>query len=171
VSVNVSARQLQHADFVHDVRVALDGAALDPRRLVLEITEGVVIGDHVLVGEMLEALQLMGVRLALDDFGIGYSSLSMLESLPFDVLKLDRVFVSRLGASSSSAPLVHAIADLGAALELDVVAEGIENEHQVAELRRLGVHRGQGAFFANPLEARQVEQLIRDGLTTRPFAA
>ena len=171
VSVNVSARQLQHPDFVHDVRVALDAAALDPRRLVLEITENVVIGDHVAVGEMLEALQLMGVRLALDDFGVGYSSLSMLESLPFDALKLDRVFVSRLGASSSSAPLVRAIADLGAALELDVIAEGIENELQMTELRRLGVRRGQGTFFANPLEARQVEQLLRDGHTTRPYAA
>ena len=171
VSVNVSARQLQHPDFVHDVRVALDAAALDPRRLVLEITENVVIGDHVAVGEMLEALQLMGVRLALDDFGVGYSSLSMLESLPFDALKLDRVFVSRLGASSSSAPLVRAIADLGTALELDVIAEGIENELQMTELRRLGVRRGQGTFFANPLEARQVEQLLRDWHTTRPYAA
>ena len=170
VSVNVSARQLQHPDFVHDVRVALDAAALDPRRLVLEITENVVIGDHVAVGEMLEALQLMGVRLALDDFGIGYSSLSMLEALPFDALKLDRVFVSRIGASSSSAPLVRAIADLGAALHLDVIAEGIENHLQMTELRRLGVRRGQGTFFANPLEARQVEQLLRDGHTTRPYA-
>ena len=170
VSVNVSARQLQHPDFVHDVRVALDAAALDPRRLVLEITENVVIGDHVAVGEMLEALQLMGVRLALDDFGIGYSSLSMLEALPFDALKLDRVFVSRIGASSSSAPLVRAIADLGAALHLDVIAEGIENHLQMTELRRLGVRRGQGTFFANPLEARQVEQLLRDGRTTRPYA-
>jgi diguanylate cyclase (GGDEF)-like protein/PAS domain S-box-containing protein len=170
VSVNVSARQLQHPDFVHDVRVALDAAALDPRRLVLEITENVVIGDHVAVGEMLEALQLMGVRLALDDFGIGYSSLSMLEALPFDALKLDRVFVSRIGASSSSAPLVRAIADLGAALHLDVIAEGIENHLQMTELRRLGVRRGQGTFFANPLEPGQVEQLLRDGRTTRPCA-
>ena len=171
VSVNVSARQLQHPDFVHDVRVALDAAALDPRRLMLEITENVVIGDRVAVGEMLEALQLMGVRLALDDFGIGYSSLSMLEALPFDALKLDRLFVSRLGASSSSAPLVRAIADLGAALHLDVIAEGIENQLQMTELRRLGVRRGQGTFFANPLEARQLEQLLLDGHTTRPYAA
>jgi EAL domain-containing protein (putative c-di-GMP-specific phosphodiesterase class I) len=171
VSVNVSARQLQQPDFVHDVRVALDAAALDPRRLVLEITENVVIGDHVVVGEMLEALQLMGVRLALDDFGMGYSSLSMLEALPLDALKLDRMFVGRLGASSSSAPLVQAIADLGAALRLDVVAEGIENERQVAELRRLGVSRGQGSYFANALEPWQVEQLLREGATTRPSPA
>jgi diguanylate cyclase (GGDEF)-like protein/PAS domain S-box-containing protein len=163
VSVNVSARQLQHPGFVDDVRAALDRATLDPRRLVLEVTEGVVIGDHDVVGEMLEALRLMGVGLALDDFGIGYSSLSMLETLPFDALKLDRVFVSRLGATSSSAPLVRAIVDLGAALRLAVVAEGIETEHQVAELRRLGVRRGQGTFFANPLAPPQVEQLLADG--------
>ena len=165
-----SARQLQDPTFVHDVRVALDAAALDPRRLVLEITEGVVIGDHAVVAEMLEALQLMGVGLALDDFGVGYSSLSMLETLPFDTLKLDRVFVGRLGASRS-APLVRAIADLAAALELDVVAEGIENERQIGELRRLGVRRGQGSYFAHPLEPRQVEQLLRDGLRPRPCAA
>jgi len=169
VSVNVSARQLQHPEFVHDVRVALDAAALDPRRLVLEITEGAVVGDHAVVSEMLEALQLMGVGLALDDFGIGYSSLSMLETLPFDTLKLDRAFVSRLGATRSSAPLVRAIADLGAALELEVVAEGVETELQVAELRRLGVRRGQGAFFSPPLEPRRIEELIGPG--RRPSAA
>jgi EAL domain-containing protein (putative c-di-GMP-specific phosphodiesterase class I) len=122
-----------------------------------------VIGDHAVVGEMLEALRLMGVGLALDDFGIGYSSLSMLETLPFDALKLDRAFVSRLGASSSSAPLVRAIVDLGAALRLDVVAEGIETEYQVAELRRLGVRRGQGTFFANPLAPGQIERLLGRG--------
>jgi diguanylate cyclase (GGDEF)-like protein/PAS domain S-box-containing protein len=171
VSVNVSARQLQHPEFVHDVRVALDAAALDPRRLVLEITEGAVVGDHAVVSEMLEALQLMGVGLALDDFGIGYSSLSMLETLPFDTLKLDRAFVSRLGATRSSAPLVRAIADLGAALELEVVAEGIETELQVAELRRLGVRRGQGSFFSPPLEPRRIEELVGRGRRTRPTAA
>ena len=171
VSVNVSARQLQHPEFVHDVRVALDAAALDPRRLVLEITEGAVVGDHAVVSEMLEALQLMGVGLALDDFGIGYSSLSMLETLPFDTLKLDRAFVSRLGATRSSAPLVRAIADLGAALELEVVAEGIETELQFAELRRLGVRRGQGSFFSPPLEPRRIEELVGRGRRTRPTAA
>ncbi len=171
VSVNVSARQLQHPEFVHDVRVALDAAALDPRRLVLEITEGAVVGDHALVSEMLEALQLMGVGLALDDFGIGYSSLSMLETLPFDALKLDRAFVSRLGATRSSAPLVRAIADLGAALELEVVAEGIETERQVAELRRLRVPRGQGSFFSPPLEPRRIEELVRESRRSRPTAA
>jgi diguanylate cyclase (GGDEF)-like protein/PAS domain S-box-containing protein len=174
VSVNVSARQLQHPGFVHDVRAALDGATLDPRRLVLEVTEGVVIGDHAVVGETLEALRLMGVGLALDDFGIGYSSLSMLEALPFDALKLDRAFVSRLGASSTSAPLVRAIVDLAAALRLEVVAEGVETAHQVAELRRLGVRRGQGTFFATPLAATQVEQLlggIRARTERRPSGA
>ena len=113
----------------------------------------------------------MGVGLALDDFGIGYSSLSMLETLPFDTLKLDRAFVSRLGATRSSAPLVRAIADLGAALELEVVAEGIETELQVAELRRLGVRRGQGSFFSRPLEPRRIEELVGPGRRTRPTAA
>ena len=109
--------------------------------------------------------------LALDDFGTGYSSLSLLETLPVDALKLDRAFVSRMGASSSSTSLVRAIAWLGTALGLTIVAEGIETERQVAELRELGVGRGQGFYFHRPLEAARVEELLRFERQRRPHGA
>jgi diguanylate cyclase (GGDEF)-like protein/PAS domain S-box-containing protein len=164
ISVNVSARQLQAAGFVDDVRDALASAALEPQALVLEITEASVVHDPESSARMLDALRSMGVGLVLDDFGTGYSSLAMLDALPFDGMKLDRTSVMRIGASGGAVPLVQAIVDLGRALGLSLVAEGIENEHQLAELRRLGVREGQGFRFARPLPADGFEQLLRDGL-------
>jgi EAL domain-containing protein (putative c-di-GMP-specific phosphodiesterase class I) len=105
----------------------------------------------------------MGVGLVLDDFGTGYSSLAMLDALPFDGMKLDRSSVMRIGASGGAVPLVRAIVDLGRALGLSLVAEGIENEHQLAELRRLGVREGQGFRFARPLPATDFQLLLRHG--------
>ena len=164
VSVNVSARQLQAAGFEDDVRSALASAELEPQALVLEITEATVVHDPESSARMLEALRSMGVGLVLDDFGTGYSSLAMLDALPFDGMKLDRTSVMRIGASGGAVPLVQAIVDLGRALGLSLVAEGIENEHQLAELRRLGVREGQGFRFARPLPADGFERLLRDGL-------
>jgi diguanylate cyclase (GGDEF)-like protein/PAS domain S-box-containing protein len=164
VSVNVSARQLQAAGFVREVESALADARLEPRALVLEITEAAVVHDPEAASRMLDALRSMGVGLVLDDFGTGYSSLAMLDALPFDGLKLDRTSVMRIGAAGGAVPLVRAIVDLGRALGLSLVAEGIENEDQLAELRRLGVREGQGFRFARPLSAPAFEQLLRDGL-------
>jgi diguanylate cyclase (GGDEF)-like protein/PAS domain S-box-containing protein len=164
VSVNVSARQLQAAGFEDDVRAALASAGLEPQALVLEITEATVVHDLESAARMLGALRSMGVGLVLDDFGTGYSSLAMLDALPFDGMKLDRMSVMRIGASGGAVPLVRAIVDLGRALGLSLVAEGIENEHQLAELRRLGVREGQGFRFARPLPADGFERLLRDGL-------
>jgi diguanylate cyclase (GGDEF)-like protein/PAS domain S-box-containing protein len=163
VSVNVSPRQLQATGFVDEVRSALAGAGLEPRALVLEITEAAVVHDPAGAAQMLSALRAMGVGLVLDDFGTGYSSLAMLDALPFDGMKLDRTSVMRIGASGGAVPLVRAIVDLGRALGLSLVAEGIENEHQLKELRRLGVREGQGFRFARPLPASGFEELLRDG--------
>ena len=164
VSVNVSARQLQAAGFVEDVQDALASAGLDPDALVLEITEAAVVHDPESAARMLDALRGMGVGLVLDDFGTGYSSLAMLDALPFDGLKLDRASVMRIGSSGGAVPLVRAIVDLGRALGLSLVAEGIENEDQLAELRRLGVREGQGFRFARPAPAGDFEELLREGL-------
>lgn len=172
MSVNVSARQLQAPGFVDDVRSALEDAGLEPQALVLEITEAAVVHDTEGSARMLEALRAMGVGLVLDDFGTGYSSLAMLDALPFDGMKLDRSSVMRIGTAGGVVPLVQAIVDLGRALGLSLVAEGIENEHQLAELRRLGVSEGQGFRFARPLPADGFEELLRDGLAEgRPQAA
>jgi len=164
MSVNVSARQLQAPGFAEDVRAALERAGLEPQALVLEITEAAVVHDTEGSALMLEALRSTGVGLVLDDFGTGYSSLAMLDALPFDGMKLDRTSVMRIGTSGGAVPLVQAIVDLGRALGLSLVAEGIESDHQLDELRRLGVREGQGFRFARPLPAAGFEQLLRDGL-------
>ncbi|WP_053226910.1 putative bifunctional diguanylate cyclase/phosphodiesterase [Solirubrobacter soli] len=148
MNVNLSAKQLQYAGIVDDVRDALDASGLAPERLVLELTESVLLEDGEVAVERLHDLKALGVRLALDDFGTGFSSLSYLSRLPVDILKLDRSFL-RDGAPALTAGIVG----LGAALGLKVVAEGIETEDQWYALQALGCDFGQGFLFARPLDA------------------
>jgi EAL domain-containing protein (putative c-di-GMP-specific phosphodiesterase class I) len=157
VSVNVSARQLQRPDFPAEVAAALADAGLRPERLVLELTESVLVADTEATLVRLHALKALGVRLAVDDFGTGYSSLAYLHRFPLDVLKVDKAFVDRLGradggaAGGREAALARTVLDLGAALGLRCVAEGVERPDQHAELRALGCAWGQGYLFDRPL--------------------
>ena len=171
ISVNVSARQLLHPTFVDEVEQAITETAIDPASIALEITEGVVIDDPEAARTTLDVLRRLGVGLALDDFGTGYSSLSLLEMLPVDALKLHRSSVSRLGTSEPSTSLVRAIAWLGTALGLTIVAEGIETDRQVTELQELGVGRGQGYYFHRPAEVGVFEELVLRAPRRRPRAA
>jgi diguanylate cyclase (GGDEF)-like protein/PAS domain S-box-containing protein len=148
ICVNLSVKQLQDENIVEDVRAALRTADLDPSRLVLEITESVMIADAELAIERLLALKQIGVRLAMDDFGTGYSSLSHLSRLPVDILKMDRSFLSSDKVDSG---LAAAIVGLGATLNMDIVAEGIEVDSQNESLRDLGCELGQGFLFAKPM--------------------
>ena len=147
ISVNLSVRQLQSDSIVSDVRCALETSGLPPESLVLEITESVMMSDTDFAVQRLEDLKALGVRLAMDDFGTGYSSLSYLSRFPVDILKMDRSFV---GAGENVA-LQSAIIALGASLELDVVAEGIELPEQEQSLHNLGCEIGQGFLFARPM--------------------
>jgi diguanylate cyclase (GGDEF)-like protein/PAS domain S-box-containing protein len=147
ISVNLSVRQLQSDSIVSDVRVALETSGLPPESLVLEITESVMMSDTDFAVQRLSDLKALGVRLAMDDFGTGYSSLSYLSRFPVDILKMDRSFV----ASGENVALQSAIIALGASLELDVVAEGIELEEQERSLHDLGCEIGQGFLFARPM--------------------
>jgi diguanylate cyclase (GGDEF)-like protein/PAS domain S-box-containing protein len=147
ISVNLSVRQLQSDSIVADVRCALETSGLPPESLVLEITESVMMSDTDFAVQRLEDLKALGVRLAMDDFGTGYSSLSYLSRFPVDILKMDRSFV---GAGENVA-LQSAIIALGASLELDVVAEGIELPEQEQSLHDLGCEIGQGFLFARPM--------------------
>jgi EAL domain-containing protein (putative c-di-GMP-specific phosphodiesterase class I) len=146
MNVNLSAKQLQDPELVYDVRAAIEG--IDPGRLTLELTESIVMEDTGQAVAQLTALKALGIRLALDDFGTGYSSLGYLSRLPVDVLKLDRTFLA-----CDEPNLIAAVVQLGQALALDVVAEGIEEEEQWRTLRELGCHYGQGFFFSRPLTA------------------
>jgi len=149
ISVNLSVRQLQSDSIVNDVRCALETSGLPPGSLVLEITESVMMSDTDFAVQRLTELKNLGVRLAMDDFGTGYSSLSYLSRFPVDILKMDRSFVG----SGENVALQSAIIALGASLELDVVAEGIELEEQERSLHDLGCELGQGFLFARPMSS------------------
>jgi diguanylate cyclase (GGDEF)-like protein/PAS domain S-box-containing protein len=159
MSVNLSARQLQDPGLVDDIADALRRSGLPPALLTLELTESVLVrgGDTVL--DALRALRGLGVRLALDDFGTGYSSLSYLRDLPVDLLKIDRSFVVAADADGESRSVLHGIVQIGHALGLEVVAEGIERASQAAAALELGCTVGQGFHFWRPLEAHELPGL------------
>lgn len=160
LAVNVSARQFHHPDFVADVLAALEASGADPQRLELELTESQLVPDiEALIGKMVQ-LKAHGVRFALDDFGTGYSSLSYLKRLPLDQLKIDRSFVHDLQGSASDTAIVRTILALGQALELRVIAEGVENQAQHDALLHLGCRYFQGYLYGAPQPA---EQLGLDG--------
>jgi EAL domain-containing protein (putative c-di-GMP-specific phosphodiesterase class I) len=148
VAVNISGRHLQQGNLVSDVRHALEVSGLDPGSLVIEMTESTIMQNTEVNLERFRELKTLGVRLAIDDFGMGYSSLSYLHRFPIDILKIDRAFVSRMTEQDGGPELARAVVMLGATLGLETVAEGIENEDQVASLLDLGCVAGQGFLFA-----------------------
>src|SRR5579859_1825842 len=160
VSVNVSGRQLQRDDFVDEVSGILADSGLDPRGLVLEITESVLLEDTEGSLTKLQQLKSMGIKLALDDFGTGYSSLSYLHRFPIDVLKIDKSFVDLLGLGTDQHEIVQTIVQLGANLRMFTVAEGVEHESQMLALRRLGCHFAQGFHFAEAVPPEQIEPML-----------
>jgi diguanylate cyclase (GGDEF)-like protein len=149
VAVNISGRHLQHGDLVADVRRALEISGLEPGNLVIELTENTIMQNTGVTLARFRELKALGVRLAIDDFGVGYSSLSYLHRFPIDILKIDRAFVSRLTEQDGGPELARAVVMLGTTLGLETVAEGIENEDQVATLLDLGCVAGQGFLFAS----------------------
>jgi diguanylate cyclase (GGDEF)-like protein len=161
VCVNVSARQFRHKGLVADVARALEISGLPPSYLKLEITETVGIEDPDTTLETLRELKALGVMLALDDFGVGYSSLSYLKRFPVDTIKLDRSFVSGLGKNRQDTAVVYAAISFAKALRLEITAEGIETKAQVEQLRALGCEQGQGFYFAMPLPPVEMAQFLK----------
>ena len=151
VSVNVSILQLSRAEFVREVEEALALSGLSPSSLILEFTETTLMRNGPETIAQLETLKSLGVRLAVDDFGTGYSSLAYLRQFPMDVVKIDRAFVSGLCNSTEAAALVHALVQLGKALNLQTVAEGVEDDDQRVRLQNEDVDIGQGYLFSRPL--------------------
>ena len=156
VAVNLSARQVAHRDLADSVREILARTGLDPVNLRLEVTESVLVEESASATATLEALSEIGVRLVLDDFGTGYSSLAYLNRFPFDALKIDRSFVDGLGVEQERTAIVEAVIGMARALSLDAIAEGVENEAQLSELRRLGCDYAQGHLFSRPLAPQKV---------------
>jgi EAL domain-containing protein (putative c-di-GMP-specific phosphodiesterase class I) len=162
VSVNVSPVQFRDAGFVQKVRDCLEETGLEPSLLELEITEGVLLEDAERAIELLKELKKVGVTLAMDDFGTGYSSLSYLRNYPFDVIKIDRSFISDLDRKESARPIVQAILGLGRALGISVTAEGVETNEQLAILTADQCNEVQGFLLARPLRAEQVSELLQE---------
>ena len=162
ISVNVSARQLQHPGLVETVAEVLEQTGLEPSSLKLELTESLMMQDLDLTIERLQALLALGIELALDDFGTGYSSLAYLRRLPVSFLKIDRSFVKQLGVDPEDSAIVRAIVSLAHDLGMTVVGEGVETDGQRRELRRLGCSYGQGYLFSRPVPATAAQALLFD---------
>jgi diguanylate cyclase (GGDEF)-like protein/PAS domain S-box-containing protein len=163
VAVNLSARQVAHRDLPATVAEIVARTGLDPVHLRLEITESVLVEESATAMASLEALNEIGVRLVLDDFGTGYSSLAYLNRFPFHALKIDRSFVDALGIEQERTAIVEAIIGMARALSLEVIAEGVESEVQLAELRRLGCDYAQGHLFHAAMSEARVSRLLAEG--------
>jgi len=164
LAVNLSARELTHPDVVSTVLNAVRRSALDPHRLTIEVTESTAMADRDSGFRALRELHDAGVRIAIDDFGTGYSSLDHLREMPADILKIDRSFVAGMSANSPDTALVAAAIAMGRALELEVVAEGIETSEQVTDLLELGCPLGQGFLLARPLPPEDIDNLLGAGV-------
>jgi diguanylate cyclase (GGDEF)-like protein len=168
VSVNVSGLQLARPEFVGSVQHLVRAVGIDPSWLTIEITETTLVHEPEVVQGRLEQLQELGVRIAVDDFGTGYSSLASLRRFPLDEVKIDRSFVSELGTLAPERTIASAVIALSRALGYEVVAEGVEHEHQVDVLSGLGCDGAQGYLFAHPLSVAEADAAI--GWASRPSA-
>jgi len=161
MSVNVSARQLESDELIDDVRAALTDSGLTPAALTLEITESALMRDPEGTAARLRLLKELGVRIAIDDFGTGYSSLAYLSQFPADAVKIDRSFIGGIAASKRSTALIHTLVQLGKALEIETLAEGIEDQLQLDTLQRERCDHGQGFLFSRPLDVGAVEAFLK----------
>jgi len=161
LSVNISARQLQHRDIVGTVGEILKETGLEPRLLVLELTESVLMQPEGQVANAIRALADLGVQFAIDDFGTGYSSLSYLKHFPVTALKIDRSFVHSVVSDSDDAAITSAIIALAQALEMEVIAEGVETADQAAFLGRQGCHKIQGYLVGTPVAPDEFQAKLR----------
>ena len=162
MAVNVSVRQLR-SRFTESVAAVLDRHSIDPFSVVLEITEGVLMSDPVRCLVALQELKELGVRIAIDDFGVGCSSLDYLKRFPIDVIKIDRAFIDGLGTDPNDSAIVSAIAGIARALKVSVVAEGVETGQQLYALRHLACQQAQGFYFAHPVPAAELAELVKGG--------
>lgn len=160
IAVNLSPAQFAHGDLVGRVHAILLETGLSPGRLELEITEGVLIEDLDRGLALLRRLKALGVRISMDDFGSGYSSLSYLQAFPFDKIKIDQAFVMNLGRNPQSAAIVRAVIDLGHGLDMSIVAEGVETLEQLGFLAKEGCDSVQGYLLGRPMPIEKYETLI-----------
>jgi EAL domain-containing protein (putative c-di-GMP-specific phosphodiesterase class I) len=156
VCVNLSVREFQQPDLADTVAEMLNETGLNPCSLNIEITESLLMEDTQHTIDTLQALKELGVQLSIDDFGTGYSSLSYLNRFPVDILKIDKTFVAKLGKNYEDTALVSLTVNLSHIFGLNVVAEGVENDYQLQQLRELGCDQAQGYCFSKPLSSQEI---------------
>jgi EAL domain-containing protein (putative c-di-GMP-specific phosphodiesterase class I) len=162
LAVNISARQFQERGFVPTVAASVEEAGIPPGLIELELTESVIMRDSPEVAQRLRELTALGIRLAVDDFGTGYSSFGYLRTFPIHALKIDRSFVRDIDRDPNSAALAEAIIAMASSLRLKVVAEGVETNAQLAQLRRFGCQEMQGYIFSKPLPPDELLALLEE---------
>jgi EAL domain-containing protein (putative c-di-GMP-specific phosphodiesterase class I) len=160
IAVNLSPIQFRHGDLPGLVLAVLLETGLAPDRLELEITEGVLVEDVARAVSILQRLKALGVRIAMDDFGTGYSSLSYLQAFPFDKMKIDQSFISKIGTNAQSAAIVRAVIGLARGLNLPVLAEGVETSDQLAFLSKEDCDEAQGYFLGRPLPIERYAEMV-----------
>jgi EAL domain-containing protein (putative c-di-GMP-specific phosphodiesterase class I) len=170
ISVNLSPIQFRYGDLASLVQLALLDTGLSPDRLELEITEGVIFDDPSRALSVLRRLKSLGVKIAMDDFGTGYASMSSLQSFPFDKIKIDRSFVSSIETNAQSAVIVRSIIGLGEALRIPVIAEGVETEAERSILWQEGCTEIQGFLIGHPMPISAYEAIV-DGDGSKRHAA
>ncbi|MBF0613925.1 MAG: EAL domain-containing protein [Magnetococcales bacterium] len=169
MAVNLSAMQFQKSDLVDEVRAVLEVTGLPAEALELEITESMVMGNVEKSIERMVSLKELGLTLAVDDFGTGYSSLNYLKRFPIDTLKIDQSFVRDLDQTREGLAIVLAIISMGKALNLEIVAEGVETQQQMLLLKEKGCHELQGYYFSRPLAATGIDELFAQGRVLEEF--
>jgi EAL domain-containing protein (putative c-di-GMP-specific phosphodiesterase class I) len=163
VTVNVSATRFDQRDLVDDVRDRLQATGVHADALEIEITESAVIGDFAAAQDQINALRAIGVRVAVDDFGVGYSSLGYLLKLHVDTVKIDRSLIEHVADDPRTARMVEALGHLFKGLGLSIVAEGVEGADQYSRLRAAGCDRVQGYYIGRPSTPEDITKLLRAG--------
>jgi EAL domain-containing protein (putative c-di-GMP-specific phosphodiesterase class I) len=162
IAVNISPRQFMDENLLSDIDDALQLTGLPPQRLQLEITESMVMQNVSRAIKVLDAIRMRGIRIAIDDFGTGYSSMSLMKQFPIDTIKIDKSFVKELATSSEDRAIATAIIDMGRALGMTVVAEGVETEAQDHFLRDQYCDELQGYLFSRPVSAGEIARLLKE---------
>jgi EAL domain-containing protein (putative c-di-GMP-specific phosphodiesterase class I) len=160
ISVNLSPKQLLQPDLVEAVESVLEETGLDPNSLKLEITETTIVETSQYTAGVFANLQSLGVQLQIDDFGVGYSSLGYLSNFPINALKIDRTFVGKMSKDTNQLGIVQAIINLTHRLGVGVIAEGLETEGQIEQLKNLGCEFGQGFLVSVPIDSQAAQKLL-----------